>query len=519
VLYKFCPQVGCTDAINPFATLIRDGAGNLYGTTYYGGSHTYGAVFKLAPSGTGWTETVLYSFCAQGGTACTDGAQPEAGLIIDGSGNLYGTTLLGGAYGDGTVFKLTPNGSGWTETVIYSFCPGGYPCPDGALPQYAGVIMDQAGHLYGAASNGGDHKEGVVFRLAPSGSGWTESVLYSFCAQGGTACTDGAFPEASPIMDGAGNLYGTTASGGSFGYGTVYKVSPTSNGWTETVLYSFCAQGGSACTDGAFPQGGLTMDSAGNLYGTAGIGGNHKQGAVYRLTPNGSGWTQTVLYSFCAQGGSACTDGEAPRAGLIMDPAGNLYGTTSFGGDHNSGVVFKLAPSGSGWTETVLYSFCAQSSCADGAAPLAPPIMDGAGNLYGTTYFGGNYNCGTNNAGPCGTVFQLSGGGNTLSVSIIGNPGGRVASSPAVINCGSICSANFAPGTRVTLTASPSAAWGLASWGGACSGIGSCTVTMNASTSVSASFTTLFTAAQLPVVTSPSDIPVLPPPIITPVPQ
>jgi uncharacterized repeat protein (TIGR03803 family) len=208
-----------------------------------------------------------------------------------------------------------------------------------------------------------------------------------------------------------------------------------------------------------------------------------------------------------------------PEAGLIMDSAGSLYGTTLGGGSGVGGTVFRLAPNTNGWTETVLYNFfCSQSSCADGAYPYAGLLMDRAGNLYGTTTWGGNYRAGYCNfflrTYFCGVVFQLT-PAISLSVSVVGNPGGRVTSSPAGIDCGSTCSASFAPGTQVALTASPDAAWGLAGWGGACSGLAStCTVTMNASTSVSASFTTLFGA---PVVAQPD--PGLPPPILSPLPQ
>jgi uncharacterized repeat protein (TIGR03803 family) len=489
-LYKFCPQIDCTDGTNPAADLIMDVSGNLYGTTPNGGSHNGGTVFKLSPSGTGWAETVLYNFCSQ--TNCTDGYYPEVGLIMDGAGNLYGTTDGGRGYGGGTVFKLAPSGAGWTETVLYNFCSQTN-CTDGYNPQ-AGLIMDGSGNLYGTTDGGGSHSWGTVFKLAPSGTGWTESVLYSFCSQ--ASCTDGYAPRARLILDGSGNLYGTTTNGGnSQNQGVAYRLAPSGTGWVEAVLYSFCAQGGTACTDGAYPYGGLMMDGSGSLYGTTNQGGTGR-GTVFKLARNGSGWTETVLYSFCAK--SSCADGAYPTAGLIMDAAGNLYGTTQFASSNSGGVVFRLAPSGTGWTETVLYSFCSQNGCADGATPYAGLIMDGAGHLYGTTYYGGNYNCGYNNASACGTVFQLSGIISTLSVSIVGNPGGRVVSSPAAIDCGSTCSASFPWGTQVTLSATPSSAWGLAGWGGACSGIGSCTVAMNANAGVSATFTTLFSGPAVP---------------------
>jgi uncharacterized repeat protein (TIGR03803 family) len=200
-------------------------------------------------------------------------------------------------------------------------------------------------------------------------------------------------------------------------------------------------------------------------------------------------------------------------AGLIMDTAGTLYGTTESGGAKNGGTVYKLVPTSSGATETVLYSFCSQTSCADGLYPGSGLIMDGSGNLYGTTIGGGNYYCGTYHTGPCGVAFQLTNTGPVLSVSVAVSPGGGVTSSPAGIDCGTTCSAAFAQGTQVTLTATPAVTWGLAGWGGACSGVGNCTVTMNASTSVSATFTTLFLSPPVPQLD-----PALPPALISPLP-
>jgi len=255
-----------------------------------------------------------------------------------------------------------------------------------------------AGNLYGTTDQGGGHSvafgpAGVVFQLTPDG---TYSVLYSFCAQPG--CADGRGSQASLIMDAAGNLYGTTLFGGIsncpiFGCGVVFKLAPDG---TETVLYSFCPL--SHCPDGSFPSG-LVMDAAGNLYGTTQEGGispfvGGGAGVVFKLAPNG---TYTVRYSFCPQNG--CADGSHPGAGLIIDGAGNLYGTTYQGGTNNNGVVFQLAPDG---TYTVLYNFCQQSNCADGANPLAGLVIDAAGNLYGTTYQGGTSD---HNAG---TVFALA---------------------------------------------------------------------------------------------------------------
>jgi uncharacterized repeat protein (TIGR03803 family) len=372
---------------------------------------------------------VLYSFCSEGGSNCTDGANPAAGLIEDPKGNLYGTTEFGGTGVEdqpgGTVFELSPNGSGgWNETVLYSFCSeGGLNCTDGAAPTLAGLIEDAQGNLYGTTEGGGANGRGTVFELSNSGTGgWTHKLLYSFCSEGGSNCTDGAGPNAGLIEDAQGNFYGTTVEGGAIGIsvlgGVVFELSPNgSGGWTYTVLYSFCSEGGSNCTDGEEP-GGLIEDE-GNLYGTTLLGGANRIcpdgcGVVFELLPNGTGWKETVLYSFCSVGGLNCTDGAGPLGRLIGD-TGNLYGTTSGGGVNNfSGTVFELAPpseTGDPWIETVLYSFCAVggSSCTDGAEPIAGLIEDTQGNLYGTTDAGGNSNSNCEaDVGGCGTVFTLA---------------------------------------------------------------------------------------------------------------
>jgi uncharacterized repeat protein (TIGR03803 family) len=317
----------------PYGGLVRDAAGNLYGTTREGGDIStgnpgYGMVFELASPG---KETGLYSF--QGGA---DGSTPYAGLIFDGSGNLYGTTYLGGTGEGGTVFKLTQSGGVWAENVLHGFAgePG-----DGSGP-FSALVMDAEGNLYGTTPYGGLGR-GTVFELNSSG---TETLLFSF--PGGS---DGDLPKAGLLMDAGGNLYGTTVVGGVNGSGTVFKLTPSDGGWTESVLYSF--QGGA---DGRGPEAGLIMDGAGNLYGTTYAGGSFSYGAVFKLAPSGSGWTQSVVYSF--QGG---TDGAVPKAGLVMDTAGNLYGTTSAGGGTGNngsgyGTVFSLDKTGK---ETILHSF------------------------------------------------------------------------------------------------------------------------------------------------------------------
>ena len=329
VLYRFCPSDICVDGSNPFGNVIFDPAGNLYGTTYAGGGNSdAGVVYELTPSNGGWTESVLYDF-----TGGNDGGQPFGGLIFDASGNLYGTTTLAGVYNQGTAFKLTPHsGGGWTEDVLYDFTGG----DDGGGP-YAGMIFDAQGNLYGTTVGGGGNGTGTVFKLSPSKKGiWKISVLHSF-----TGGKDGGNPYyGSLIMDAAGSLCGTTFSGGAFQYGTIFKLAQSEGKWKETVLHSFA--GGRA---GAKPNSRLIFDSAGNLYGTTVQGGDlglcsgNGCGVVFKLAPNAKGgWNETVLHVFVDDPGANS------NAGLTLDLAGNLYGTTT-GDNHTSfGSVFEIAP-------------------------------------------------------------------------------------------------------------------------------------------------------------------------------
>jgi uncharacterized repeat protein (TIGR03803 family) len=339
------------DGANPGLGLIADPAGNLYGTTGGGGASGQGTVFQLDPSG---NLTVLHSFT--GG----DGSHPRAGLIADAAGNLYGTTITGGATDVGTVFQLTPSGD---LNVLYSFTGGS----DGALP-FAGVIADAAGNLYGTTIDGGAGGQGTVFQLDPSG---TLTVLYS---------PDDGSPWAGLLADAAGNLYGTIDAGD--GPGTIFQLTPSG---TLNVLHRFTGR------DGAIPHGRLIADAAGNLYGTTHNGGTSGYGTVFQLDSSG---TVTVLHSFT--GGS---DGAYPEAGLIADTAGNFYGTTYGGGAGGQGTVFQVTLSGA---LTVLHSF---TGGTDGGRPVADLLADAAGNLYGTTGFGGTTaSC----PGGCGTVFELT---------------------------------------------------------------------------------------------------------------
>jgi uncharacterized repeat protein (TIGR03803 family) len=415
ILYAF---QGGNDGEYPGGGLIFDSSGNLYGETAAGGVANAGCdlypgcgtIFELSPnSNGGWTETIIYSF-----QNVSDGYAPSSGLIFDEAGNLYGTTSYGGgANSDGTVFELSPDGNGgWTKTILYSFKGG---LDDGRTPE--GLIFDGSGNLYGATAEGGQQncepkggECGTVFELSPNGSGgWTEKIIYFFPS----GSIDGSTPNPGLIFDRAGNLYGTTFEGGVSSYcaveggcGTAFELSPNGSGsWTETLLYSFANDG----NDGYSPEAGLIFDQSGNLYGTdtggplnADTCNNLGCGTVFKLSPNGSGgWTETTLYSF--QGPS---DGSLPAAGLILDKNGNLYGTNEGGGDAacNCGTAFELSPNGSGgWTETPLYEFQGGS---DGEFPSAGVIFDQTGHLYGTTLYGGGTTCGTGDG--CGVAFEIS---------------------------------------------------------------------------------------------------------------
>ena len=325
-----------TDGAAPSAGLAVDAAGNLYGTTVFGGRHNLGAVFELEPAANGkWSEKVLHS-CASNSN---DGYYPYASLVIDAAGNLYGTTEAGGDHGFGTVFRLEPSANGkWTRTVLHALHGG---APDGADPR-ASVIFDAAGNVYTTASHGSTYDGGNAFELIPGPKGtWADKVLHIF--------NNTASPWGNLVFDAAGNLYGTTAGGGGTGCGgdgcgTVFELMPGANGdWTETILHSFKGE------DGEFPVSGLVFDGAGNLYGTTYYGGTGGCdlfgtlgcGTVFELTPGANGsWTETIVHSFSGNG----TDGTYPFAGLTFDSSGNLYGTASEGGSSDAGTVFEITP-------------------------------------------------------------------------------------------------------------------------------------------------------------------------------
>ena len=400
--YKVLHRFNGKNGEQPAAGLTFDTSGNLYGTTFYGGTactgQGCGTAFQLVPNGKGgWTEHVLHNFCSE--SNCADGWYPEAALVFDAAGNLYGTTRLGGpngnADGGGTVFQLVPDPDGaWTENVLYGFCAG---CAEGDQP-IGPVVFDVSGNLYGTTTQGGAYASGVVFELVHGTHGtWTEKVLYSFCAV--SECADGEYPFGSLIFDPSGNLYGETYYGGNLkcevGCGTIFELIQGKGGaWSERVIHSFNFH------DGAGPNG-LVFDGHGNLYGAAALGGlggswgHGGYGVVFRLSPGKDGtWTETVIRYFHVRL-------HGPGGPLVFDRAGNLYGTTyEGGGAYGYGIVFKLSPSQSGtWTLKVLHWFNGKA----GENPVGGVILDAAGNLYGTTVVGG-----VGSKGGDGIVFEIT---------------------------------------------------------------------------------------------------------------
>jgi uncharacterized repeat protein (TIGR03803 family) len=407
----------------PQSGVIFDPSGNLFGTTILGGSAcpSGGTVFELIPGSDGnWIEKTLHSFPC----GLQDGSGPLAGLIFDRDGNLYGTTVSGGGscnlsqLGCGTVFQLSPKGDGhWAEKVLHRFGQGS----DGVDPE-AGLILDPSGNLYGVTRYGGRTSCyqgcGIVFELRRGENGrWNEKILHYFNSDG----RDGIWPRAGLTIDGDGKLYGTTISGGrycaNYGCGTVFELRSASHGkWIERVIHSFDGK------DGNYPQAKLVSDSYGNLYGTTAYGGSSQCGSesetgcgtVFELTPQTDGqWHERVLRAFFRTRESPYSgDG-----GLILDVQGNLYGTTWIGGlywdgdvdciEPCGGTAFKLSPGPNGeWTQTTLHSFGHKSDhLQDGNDPVGRLVFDNAGNLYGTTELGGDYCAGGIG---CGSVFELA---------------------------------------------------------------------------------------------------------------
>jgi uncharacterized repeat protein (TIGR03803 family) len=358
IIYNFTGKG--SDGSSPYGGPVLDSEGNLYGTTYTGGIYGSGSVYRLAPNGSSWNYSSLYSF-----KAGTDGVGPAFGsLAIAPGGGLFGTTEGGGYFGTDFSICACPG----HEVQIHQFGRG----KDGAQP-IGGVVLDFAGNIYGTTSLGGAYGNGTVFEQTRSGYTWSEKVIYSF-----TGGNDGTNPPSAVTLGAHGNIYGTTSLGGANGGGVVYELSPSGTGWKQTVLYTF--QG---LNDGQNPVGGVVLDEAGNLYGTTFDGGANGGGTVYELSPSTTGWKFTTLYSFTGGYG-----GPYNKLSLVN---GNIYGLTEAEGANGYGSVFKLTRADGAWTFTDLHDF---SDGSDGAAPYGSLAVDSAGNIFGTTNEGGSTNQG-----------------------------------------------------------------------------------------------------------------------------
>ena len=367
VLWQFNGEDG-----NGPGTPVLDRGGNVYGSTVGGGplGSPYGNVYKLAHAGSGYVLDNLYTFTPHN----NNGYYPVGGLTFGPDGALYGTTEGGGSTGYGVVFRMTPQATicravtcYWDITAIYTFQGG----TDVNGP-YGNVTFDSAGNMYGTGG-GGQYNQGAIFKLTHSGGSWTESVIYSFQGSAGSE------PNPQLVLDAVGNIYGTTSAGGAHSWGAVYELSPSGSGWTEQVLYSFTNG-----SDGRSPSGGVVFDSAGNLFGSAANNGQNFGGTVFELSPGSGGWAFNLLYSLSGRMG--------PEASLTLDSAGNIYGTTFQDGVNELGSVFELSPSNGGWIYTDLHDFAGGS---DGAHPTSSVALDANGNIFGTSNFAEGFNAGT----------------------------------------------------------------------------------------------------------------------------
>ena len=394
--YQVIHNFAGSDGYSPWAGVTLDAAGNLYGSSQQSFA-SFGNAYKLKQTVGGWFMTPLSSFSG------SSGRYPESPVVFAPGGALMGTTSGGGSSacqgGCGIVYAMRPPQTPcrsvscpWSQQIVYQFSGGA----DGASPSVGKLIFDQSGNVYGTAAGGGASNHGVVYKLSRTNGGWTETVLYSFA--GGS---DGATPVSGVIFDAAGNLYGTTLTGGgtgctlSSGCGTVFKLTPSGSGWSETVLYRFQTQ-----LDGEQPWAGLTLSPSGSLYGATLAGGVNNAGVVFELTPSGGSWTYSVLHRF----DDLDYDAAGPLSTLTLSPSGTLYGTTYGDGDYSSGAIFALTPSaGGGWTFSNLYSFTGQE---DGLWPIGGVTLGADGTLYGTTSEGGANFCDFEVA--CGVIWKLT---------------------------------------------------------------------------------------------------------------
>jgi uncharacterized repeat protein (TIGR03803 family) len=383
VIHNF---TGGQDGAYPSTGLTIDDAGNMYGTAFGGGAPGFGTIFTLDNDGGGWSVTPIYSF-HEG----RDGAGPIASVSIGPDGVLYGSTSAGGGgpcisvngyRGCGTVYSLRPPPRApatvlynWGSTILYRFSSS-----DGAYPQ-GDLTSDSSGNIYGTTINGGSAGWGLIYSLVHSGGEWNQNILYQ--AQGGH---DGAYPWGGVVFDHSGNLFGVFSEGGPYLFGAVYELSPSGSGYTESTVHGFTFTG----SDGSTPQGGLIWDGSGNLYGST-VHDSNGGGTVFELVASGGSYSYNFLYGL--SGGI----GLGPYDKLTMDAAGNLYGTTFGDGRYGFGSVFKLTRSGSGWTYSTMHDFTGGS---DGGNPICRPVFDSSGNLYGTAFGGG--------ANHQGVIFQIT---------------------------------------------------------------------------------------------------------------
>jgi uncharacterized repeat protein (TIGR03803 family) len=392
VLHYF---TGGPDGALPLAALTIGPSGVVYGTAAAGGTYRNGTVFELKQVNSRWLFSPLHEF-----TGGSDGSTPFGGVVIGPNGALYGTTQRGGQDGDGIVFSLAPPPTLcrsilclWNETILHTFTG----VPDGINPWTENLVFDPAGNIYGTTGNGGTYDSGTAFELTPSGGGYTETILHSFGSG-----TDGAYPLGGVVLDAAGNVYGTTENGGlglesrpecSTGCGTVCQLMPSNGSWQEKILVNFDV------VHGYYPNSDLVRDASGNLYGTAIASANYNDGVVFKLAPSGGGFTYSVIYQFN-------TDCE-PYGAVTMDTAGNFFGTCVYGG-HGGGWVYELTNCSQTCTVIDLHDFTYNGR--DGSVPWGGPTLDAGGNLYGTTQSGGSQNCN----GGCGVVWEIAGVGAPL---------------------------------------------------------------------------------------------------------
>lgn len=376
--YSVLASFNNTDGSGPVGDPLIDSSGNVFGTTETGGVGHCGVIYELVNNGGGsYTKTTLYNFA--GGTK--DGCDPYGGLVMDSSGNLYGAAALDGAHSAGVIYELANSAGTYTESVLYAFKGR----TDGAQP-YGDLVMDAKGHLYGTTYNGGGGDCafgcGTVFQFTNKSGAWTEKLLHHFKKN----AVDGWYPGAGVTLDSMGNIYGTTNFGGRVGAGTIFKLSPATKkgqGYKETILHAFGGQ-----NDGCYPFSGVVFDSAGNLYGTTSRCGQFGDGTVYQLEPSGKTYTNNVIFQCDGN------DGYWPyeNAGhLAVDSSGNIYGTADLGGAYGYGTGFALA--GGSFTYTDLHDFNGKN--ADGFYPYGGVSLDSAGSLYGTTTGGGSQGYGT----------------------------------------------------------------------------------------------------------------------------